>query len=511
MTKKPLLLLSLLGSLSLAHAEIVILDGPVATPGKPKEAPSKPAIGVPQPKEREPNKEAAKPKKKLDTIRFLNRDQLQGTLNSIGAEGIIWQSPEALGPITFAKTNVDEIRLDGGSPPKDQADQFSVVLNSSDELFGKITELTTSDLTLDTWYGGRLKIPRELVAKLVPLQSTGDAIFEGPTGVEGWKISNRNDQPGWKFRGDAFISSTSATLGREIVYPKMFTFDFTMSWKGYLQMIVTLFSESTENSSSGGYMLQMNNNYVYLQKMVRNRGSNNLGQQEIPNLMSRSKADVSLKVNQEAKTVTLFINGEMIRQWTDAGDFQGNGKAFVFYSQGQSQMKISKIRVAEWDGKLEQATGGPEKSDQDTVRLANNDKVSGTVKSIAGGVLKLTSPYADLEIPLNRIRQLDLKHAKATEAKPGPSDVRLIFSDGGKLVLTLDKFEAGSFQGSSPAFGKAAFKKEAFSKIMFSPALEREGDEEDDDSLQGGEEMEGVMLEGRLLRENIIGQPIFNR
>ncbi|CEF48982.1 unnamed protein product [uncultured bacterium] len=480
---------------SVARGEIVILDGPVA-PGDPiKSDGSKPAIGIAAPKDSDHSAESNKsPAKKPESIRFTNRDQLQGTLDSVSTEGIVWQSPEAKAAITFGTTNVDEIRLGSSGAPKDAAEQFSVMLNNGDEIHGKIIELNTKEIELETWFAGRLTIPRGMVAKIVPLKPNSEAIYEGPTGTEGWKISNRNDQPGWKYRDNVFTSTTQATLGREVKFPSAFSFDFNLAWRGYLQLSLTLFSDSPENSGSSGYMLQMNNNYIYLQRMMRNRGSNNLGQQEIPNLMSRSKANVSLKINREAKTIALFIDGEMIRQWTDTGEFQGDGKAFVFYTQGQSQMRISNIRISDWDGKIEQPGNETDKTEEDTARLANNDKVSGAIESISEGKLTLNSSYATLSIPLGRVQRIDLKHDKAQEFKPGPNDVRLVFADRGQLILNLEKFEGGEFVGSSPAFGKAKFKKEAFSRVIFNPGAKR-GEEQDDeleDGSVGGNATEGL-------------------
>ena len=59
-----------------------------------------------------------------------------------------------------------------------------VHLFNGDELAGDIIKLTEQSLEFDTWYAGKLSIPRAQVQWLVP--GTGGVVFDGPKSLNGW-------------------------------------------------------------------------------------------------------------------------------------------------------------------------------------------------------------------------------------------------------------------------------------------------------------------------------------
>jgi hypothetical protein len=151
-------------------------------------------------------------------------------------------------------------------------------------------------------------------------------------------------------------------------------------------------------------------------------------------------------------------------------------------------VKISNIKVTKWDGKFEDSGSGTTNGGEDSIQLANEDKVSGRLETIQDGKVKLSSAYAELNIPMERIGQLDMAPAHSEQAKPDPSDVRAYFPEGGSITMQLTQWDAKGCIGSSPNFGKATFSPDAFARIMFNLPAQQQNEGADD----SGGEVDGV-------------------
>ena len=142
-------------------------------------------------------------------------------------------------------------------------------------------------------------------------------------------------------------------------------------------------------------------------------------------MMRSDKLHLDIRVNKATKSIWLYVNGNMIKQWTDPGDFAGTGTKVIFSSQQGMYAKISNIKVSAWDGKLDDAATADAKSKEDSIKMANSDKVSGKLKKIEDGKVIFASSYADLTIPLDRIEQIDMSSEGADQAKKNADDVRI--------------------------------------------------------------------------------------
>ena len=67
------------------------------------------------------------------------------------------------------------------------------------------SRLDDKTLVLDTWYAGRLSIPRAMLRGITPLSDANSAVYEGPTGMEGWTIGRMGAGRSWIFRDGALI------------------------------------------------------------------------------------------------------------------------------------------------------------------------------------------------------------------------------------------------------------------------------------------------------------------
>lgn len=459
-------LLAALG-VNVARAAIVLDDanGDLASADK--------HIEVPKPKDplAAPGEKAAA---KTDLLRFSNNDTLHGSfLGFDKASGIRWQSLESKEPIVFQTANLAEIRLDSHRlPASAQPPAHAVTLTNDDELPGNLVSLDDKVLLLDTWYAGKLSIPRAMVKGITPLKVSPNTLYQGPTGLEGWTIGqNGNENRKWTYRDGALIATSYGTIGRDVKLPNLASVEFDLISRGNSQMNVCLYTDQLDNISNC-YMFQINNNYIYLQRYSRN-GSNNLGEQPVQlrgEMMRREKVHFGMRVNKETKTLWLFVNGTMVKQWTDPGEFAGKGTGMIFSAQQDMYVKISNIKATTWDGRLEDSHAAGAKGREDIIKLENQDKVSGKLKSIENGKALFASSYADLTIPLDRVEEINMSSEGADQPKRNANDVRAFFQNRGCVTMLLESWDGKEAVASSLNFGKTAFSPDAFQRLQFNVA-----------------------------------------
>jgi hypothetical protein len=189
-------------------------------------------------------------------------------------------------------------------------------------------------------------------------------------------------------------------------------------------------------------------------------------------------------VDKTKKAITLLIDGEMVRQWTDPAGFAGGGKSIIFSPQPQNGMRISNIRISEWDGAVPQSivsnSGGDTK--EDLVRFVNGDKVSGKLRSIARGSMKFEAAYAVMDIPLDRVSEIRMASSGLERARRNKNDIRATFPEKGALTIQLIRIEKNMLTGSSENFGQVGMPLEAFKALDLNIYREKTPADEDDGS-----------------------------
>lgn len=442
-----------------------------------------------------------------DLLKFRNLDTLHGTILSATPDtGLRWQRSDLKAPILFGLANLFEIQLAPRPPrtPRTLHKNF-IELSNGDRLAGDITSLTGDALTFNTWYAGSLKIKRSMIQSLSCSSALQNTTYAGPTGLEDW-TSAEGSTGAWTFKKGAFYSTPrSGTIGRDVNIPDVASIDFDIAWRGQLYLNVAFCTDNLRDIyRNSAYMLQLCGSSANLNRMVANRGSNNMGSgTEIQNLRNNTKAHFAIKINKPKKTISLFADNVLVKQWTDGDDFAGKGKGLVFFSQGSSyQSRISNIRVAPWDGRTDSEDTTPAATTEDTVRLANNDKVSGMVTGIKKGEVILKTSFADMNIPLERVLRIDFASSKSERARRQPNDIRASFLDGSLFTLSLETLDESALVGSTENCGHASAAIDAFSRVQFHIYDKApESDEDDWDAKPGdprlgrGVRVQNVMTE----------------
>jgi hypothetical protein len=419
-----------------------------------------------------------------DTILFRNGDLLVGELQSINQEaGVQWKRPDALNAFQFSPERIAQLDFGSAKPagPAPSTNMCTIHLQNGDQIQGDLVGYDGEKVTMDTWFAGRLKLPKSAVALIVPMGMPKPTLFAGPTGVEGWtmgKVSAQAlvDSGEWIYSNGAFYAMKSASIARDLKLPESASLQFDLEWRGFFHVAVALYSsylhpinlanKETEPNFGGFYSLQLNPFSANLLPVKQNEPLRYLGQAALQQLAQTNAARVDIRVSKAKKLVALLINGVVVKQWND-DDFAGTGTGVRFVHQGQGAVKLSNIRVTEWDGVFEEPVAITPNKAQDIARLKNGDRVIGDVKAIRDGKLSIEGAGTVLEVPVARVKQVELA-SPVSNAKVKPQTVRGYFSTGpGSLTFNLDRWTPEEISASSENFGAAAIKPEAFSRIVF--------------------------------------------
>jgi hypothetical protein len=282
--------------------------------------------------------------------------------------------------------------------------------------------------------------------------------------------------------------------------------------------------------------------------MVHNEGNRSLG--SVENDAERRMKNhllVTILADRKERHFALLLDGKFVREFNDPQEFKGSGDCIMFQTHQASSMKIAKIKIARWDGKLPKAeSSGSGAIEQDTLVFVNGDAMSGAVRSIATGNVKFETSYAMMDVPLERIarmrfaNKLDLappvvtaatntakgaavtvmpaeplavgslvingpvmangqmmitasgrmRSSSKTVAEPAapvmvypPGSTRCFFNDQDAVTLKLDKIADDGVAGAAQGIGALKLPLGALTRLEFNPGAKRANAEADNDEL----------------------------
>jgi len=417
-----------------------------------------------------------------DTILFSNGDILYGVLDGIEPEtSLRWRHPDALDVIEFAPESVAGIEFGfRPQPPFHRKDLCRVRLTDEDEIEGNLLECDAEKVVLETWYAGRIVVPRSVVRLITPKPNEPPPIFEGPSSPEDWTFGKvRGGIPNageWNYKSGAFYATKSASIARDVKLPDVASIQFDLAWKGMLYVAIALYTDYLEPVSlqakeseppfGGFYSLQLSSYTVNLLPVTQTDPLRYLGQTSVPTFSQKNRAHIDVRVNKAKRTTTLMVDGAVVKQWIDTERFVGDGTGLRFVHQGQGAIKLNNIKVSAWDGQFEEKLSSRPNRSEDLLTLRNGDKVSGKVESIQNGELKLTvTDGAEMEISLERVKLIEMAAIEIPQANHGSGNVKATFRNGGKITFQLEKWTSTEVIGTNSSFGRITFHPSAFDRM----------------------------------------------
>ncbi len=274
----------------------------------------------------------------------------------------------------------------------------------------------------------------------------------------------------WEFRDGAFLSKgINGVIGREFDWPERANLEFTLEWQAMAGLDIVLCGDRLVTSGlMNAYSLRINHNHAYLYRFQHdgvNTQSSSLGVVQLP-ATEKAQAHFSIRLDRKLKTISLLMNDRLVQKWRDNGEFAGKGRYLQFNPQTANTMRVSNLRLSEWNGNLptdaELAAIGDGR--QDFVRLANDDSVSGQIAGIQDGKLALKTELSDkpIEIPLGRIGLIKFAGAPAAPAGVAvpvvPAELtgaRAMLLQHGAITFQLLHWKADGVRIKSAVFGEA--------------------------------------------------------
>lgn len=170
------------------------------------------------------------------------------------------------------------------------------------------------------------------------------------------------------------------------------------------------------------YVFNFNSNYIHLQRTGFDADGNpEVERVRVGNNTSRlpesGEALFEIRCDRKEGSIAVYINGEFVQQWYTSDDgeeakpnepsYKAPGGGIGFQVQaGGSQMRVSDIVVAEWNG-LTDSARSMESEQQDIVLLTNGtDRFSGRIHGIHGDMVEVEGKYATLKIPMQEVAEM---------------------------------------------------------------------------------------------------------
>ena len=305
-------------------------------------------------------------------------------------------------------------------------------------------------------FGGRLLYAGPFDDKgwhIVPVDKQDGDPFDGdgPGPRGGDKRKNKKDEggkPAWAHAGAAWYSRGGGdALTYDAGMPDRSLLRFKLGWRSRPTVAVAFHADLTQPGPrkkgeaaeeedrppmgvmpnfarlfGTAYVLNFNSGYVHLQRT----GFDEDGNPEVERvrvgattvrLPDTGDALFEIRCDRKEGSISVYINGEFAVQWYTAeeGDapeiggtsYKAPGGGFGFHVQGgATQIRISDIVVAEWNGMTDSARSM--ESDQQDIVLLNNgtDRFSGRIRAIHENQVEIEAKYASLKIPMQDVAEI---------------------------------------------------------------------------------------------------------
>lgn len=404
-------------------------------------------------------------------LQLTDGSSLHGVLGGIeGTNRLEWAHPAATEPLQFTLQNISSVRFEEAKAMKHNfTPSARFQFKNGDELVGIVRSIKDDQLTFQSWFGDNIQAELPALDSILFSARGYNLVYEGPTGTNGWRIG-RNPRS-WEYRDGAFIANGADLLGRDFGLKDSSTLEFDLSWSGAFSLSITLYAQVIDrfDYSSSAYLVYLGTGAISVQRVQAGAGAVMLGQSQIPEMYRKNKMHFEIRSNKEDATITLFADGKLVQRWKDTsqGGFVAKGGGIVFFSQVEARsLKISNIRLAEWDGRFEPESMTNLPPDMDVVFLANRDKVFGKVLTVEETKASVETKQTKLDIPLERVTQIRFAQS-GDDPEAVAGEVRASFPGGESVVFDMEKWDATEVKGVSRTFGPVTFAPASIREMQF--------------------------------------------
>jgi hypothetical protein len=314
-------------------------------------------------------------------------------------------------------------------------------------------------------------IPRVAVRAITFLSPNYSVVYEGPYDTGGWEVVN-NSPKSWTFHDGAFIGSGQGMLGRELNLTNSTSIEFDLAWNNPFTLEIGIYCDVTDrlDFNSGSCVVNLQPQRVSLSQMQNMGIPFGLAGVPLPEAGEKNRMHVAIECDKAEGTVSVFVNHLLAKTWKDC-NFNGGGTGVVFMQRimySYTTVKVSHLKISQWEGRSEPQTSAPP-TNSDAMHFVNHDRAVGKIESIQDGKARLALPGTGtvLDIPLERVTQMEFAETKVPAESSGPWEVRAHFPGGGSLSFHLEKWNDKAVAGQSAVFGSLAFQPDAIREMEF--------------------------------------------
>ena len=405
-----------------------------------------------------------------DLVEFVDGSMLHGQLLQMDTEhGLAWENPNVEKPIHFQPGHIDFIRFAHGDEVN-LAPTCHLQFVNGDDVFGSITSLDSERLGLSTWFGGAMTIPRSAIQAITFLSKNYNIVYEGPYDASGWIFGIANMPQSWTYHDGWFTSQGTGCLGRELGLTNSSTIDFDLAWTGVLELAAQIYTDGLERmeNNNGSYVLLFNPAQITLHQARAMGAPRNFGAAPMPDTGRKNKVHVTIQCNQAEGTVSLFVNDNLAKVWKIDADTRPTGSGILFQQEGFSggTVRLGNFRVSRWEGSVD-PDSPTSATNTDSIHFVNHDRAAGKITGIHDGKVALEFGETTLNIPLQRVTQINFANTNTLAESSGPWNVRAHFPGGGSISFELQNWADKTISGKSSIFGLLAFETRAIRQMEF--------------------------------------------
>jgi hypothetical protein len=418
-----------------------------------------------------------------DSLLFRDGDLLYGQLLAIDPPGAVqWRHPAAAQPIEFKPDSIAQIDFPAPkTSPAPSNNACRLLLANGDSLEGGLVSCDREAVALQTWYAGRLSIPRASLQSLVFIRPS-PAVFDEITGLDGWtQAVSAAAAPGetsqWTYRDGAFYARKTASIARDLKLPDAAEIQFDLAWKGPLNLAVALYTDSLrpiyllgkeQGPDFGGFYSLRLDNALYrnidLWPIKKKERLHGLGQLPFPFLNNKDRLHVDLRVSKAQHKIALSLDDSLVKEWVDPDGFTGEGTGMRFVQNPGGVIKLSHLRITHWDGIFDEPAADVT---HDAFWSENGAEVPGDIESISNGKMASRTTNGPVEIPLVQLKAIAFARRQTNPPQTQAATVRATFAQGGALTFILETWRPNEMIIRSADFGKARINPAAFTRLQF--------------------------------------------
>ena len=445
----------------------------------------------------------------VEAVYMLNGDIISGKFLRFDPKvGLVWEAKNIKPAIQIDPAGIDRVTFARATPA--QSGLSRVLLANGNSIPGQIDLLDDKRVVMSKTPAGRIEFNRSHLKSITPATTgSGRVVYAGPVSGKEWvfgtskkangnvPFAQRKDLPfaarppgngKFAFNADAITSTGSgATAGREVEFPEKALIEFDLDWStqgrnsSYFSLNVNLFTDNLKSPSNGNaYSLKLSQTGANLARQSKEGEdfvSDRLGPNARVNLTGiGARARFSLRANKKTRAFFLSINGVQVANWKDKEAFAGKGKGLLFSSRAPYPIKISNIRISEWNGSKPVAVTGVNASPkQDTIRLVNDDTVTGTITRIEDGKIRIKSSFGEVSVPWSKsgLVQFAAGSEGYSNQKLQKGLARATLQGAGNLDFRIISWQEEKLEVESPVFGRVTLNGAMVESINFNPTTKR--------------------------------------